>query len=175
MEKRGSKTKKVISRFFLILFSLLIVLFFIRLINPRQIDDVSPAIQCPELQYYNIKYLYVIPDYNNTPIGNDTQWCNYILSLNKKLELHGITHTNREFLYSNISQQQLDFGISQFQECFGYRPEMFKPPNLQINSENKKLIKENNLILKNRLNQLTHKVYHCSNRGALDNKIIHYF
>jgi predicted deacetylase len=145
------------------------------LINPTEIDDVSPAINCPEIAKYNPNTLYTIPDYNNTSISNNSEWCNNILSLNKTLDLHGITHTYREFLYQTISQKELNFGISEFEKCFNKTPEMFKPPQLEINKNNKNLIRQNNLKLVGSFHQITHKVYHCNNQGLINNKIINIF
>jgi predicted deacetylase len=167
--------KKSIKTVLIIIAISLICLFLIRLINPKEIDDVSPRINCPEIQEYNPSTLYVIPYYDNKPISNNTEWCNYILSLNKTLKLHGITHTYKEFLLSNISQEELNYGISEFEKCFNKTPEMFKPPQLKISTKNKQLVKNNNLILKNKLSQTTHKVYHCNNSGKIDNKIINIF
>lgn len=167
--------KKGVKMILIIFIVLLICLFLIRLINPSEIDDVSPGISCPEIEIYNPNILYVIPNYNNTPISEDNEWCTYILSLNKTLALHGITHTYREFLYQNISQEDLNFGISEFEKCFSFVPESFKPPHLGISRVNKQLIKENNLKLKNSFNQITHKVYHCNNGGIISNKLIKIF
>ena len=139
-------------------------------------DDVSPEISCPEIEKYNPSVLYVIPNYDNKPISENKEWCDYILSLNKSLELHGINHqTYREFLYQDISQGQLDFAINEFETCFNQTPEKFRPPQLKISKENKKLIKENNLNLKSWFSQLTHKVYHCDDKGKFPNKLISIF
>ena len=160
----------------LIILSLIIILFFIRLTSPKQMDDVSPEISCPEIEKYNPSVLYVIPNYDNKPISENKEWCDYILSLNKSLELHGINHQPyRKFLYQDISQGQLDFAINEFETCFNQTPEKFKPPQLKISKENKKLIKENNLNLKNWFNQLTHKVYHCDDKDKFPNKLISIF
>jgi predicted deacetylase len=172
MKKRIKRSIKII---LIILTTLIFCLFFIRLISPTEIDDVSPGINCSEIQIYNPNVLYVIPDYNNNSISNNTRWCDYILSLNKTLRMHGITHAYREFLYQNISQEELNFGISEFTKCFNKTPEMFKPPQLEISKENKQLIKDNNLKLRTRFNQITHKVYHCSDSAKPRNKIIHIF
>ena len=172
MKKRVKRSIKII---LVILVALIVCLFFIRLISPNEIDDVSPGINCPEIQIYNPDILYVIPDYKNNPISENKEWCDYILSLNKTLELHGITHTYREFLYENITQEELNFGISEFEKCFGYKPSTFKPPHLEISHENKQLIKSNNLKLRNSFNQITHKVYHCNDSSKPHNNIIHIF
>ena len=115
----------------------------------------------------------MIPDYNNNPISENREWCDYILSLNKTLELHGITHTYKEFLYSDISQEELDYGISEFESCFGFKPQAFKSPQLATSHANRKLIKQNNLDFRTVLDQITHKVYHCSDSTFPHNKIIH--
>ncbi len=159
----------------LVIISLVIIILIIRLINPRELDDVSPEIPCPELEKYNPDILYVIPFYNNKPISENKTWCSYILSLNKTFAMHGVYHEYREFLYQNISQEELEKGINEFEECFVYKPIMFKPPQLKISEENKKLIKENNLKLRTEFNQITHKTYHCNNSGRINNKIIELF
>ncbi len=167
--------KKSVKIILIILLAILILLFLIRLINPREIDDVAPGINCPEIEKYNPDILYVIPNYNNNPISRNEEWCGHILSLNKTLRMHGINHTYREFLYSDISQEELDFAIEEFEKCFGYKPEMFKPPQMKISYENKQLIKQNNLKLLNILHQTIHKVYHCSDSTIISNKIVHIF
>lgn len=171
--KKGVKRKGVILLLILTIF--VVILFLIRLVSPSEIDDVSPGINCPEIAVYNPDVLYVIPNYNNNPISQNKGWCAYISSLNKTLELHGITHTYREFLYSNISQIELTKGILEFEKCFNKTPEMFKPPQLEINKKNKQLIKNNNLKLKTRVNQITHKVYHCSDSDKIPNRVVKIF
>jgi predicted deacetylase len=167
--------KRSVKIVLIVLFVLILSLFFIRLINPSEIDDVSPGINCPEIEIYNPSTLYVIPNYNNNPISNDTGWCKHILSLNKTLELHGITHSYREFLYKNITQEDLNYGISEFEKCFNKTPDKFKAPQLDISKENRLLIKENNLKLRTRFNQITRKVYHCNDSDVIPNKIIKIF
>jgi predicted deacetylase len=167
--KRGIKIALII------IASLIIFLFLIRLINPKEIDDVTPEIPCPEIEKYNPDTLYIIPNYENNSISQNEEWCEYILSLNKTLELHGITHIYREFLYQNITQEELNLGISEFENCLNQSPEMFKPPQMKINEENKNLIEENNLKRKTGFSQTTHKVYHCGDTGIISNKIIKIF
>ena len=170
--KRGLKVISIILIILLIIFALL---FLIRLVSPTEIDDVSPGINCPEIAVYNPDVLYVIPNYNNNPISQNEEWCNYILSLNKTLRMHGITHAYREFFYLNITQEELDFGISEFSKCFGFKPDMFKSPQMKISKMNKQLVKQNNLKLRTKFNQITHKVYHCNDSSKPSNKIINIF
>lgn len=175
MKKRVKKRLLILLNFLLIILIVLAILFLIRLINSTEIDDVTPGIPCPEIEKYNPDVLYIIPNYNNNLISENKEWCDYILSLNKTLALHGITHTYREFLYSNISQEELNFGISEFEKCFNQSPKMFKPPQLEINKENKQIISKNNLERRTNFNQITHKVYHCNDSDLISNKIIHIF
>jgi predicted deacetylase len=166
------KVKRQVIVVLLILAILIVCLFLIRLVSPSEIDDVTPSIPCPEIVIYNPDIFYVIPDYNNNPISQNKEWCNYILSLNKTLELHGITHTYREFFYSDISQIELTKGILEFEKCFNKTPEMFKPPQLTISQKNKQLIEKNDLRLRNRFDQITHKVYHCNDSDKIPNRIV---
>lgn len=159
----------------IIFFSLIFALFLIRLISPTEIDDVYSEISCPEMQIYNPDVLYIIPNFNDKPISKNESWCNHILSLNKTLELHGINHKYREFLDENITQENLNFAMNEFQKCFNQTPEKFKPPQLKISEENKKLILKNNLKLQTSINQINHKVYHCNDEGKIKNKWIKIF
>ena len=155
----------------LIIFSFVGVLFLIRLISPREIDDVSPEIPCSLEYLEKSNILWVIPKFNNKSISENKTWCNYILSLNKTLGLHGVTHKFEEFNV-NRNQEYLQQGINIFEKCFGFKPRIFKPPQLAISDKNKKLIKENNMKLKLNFNQLVHKVYHCNNSGTFSNRFI---
>ena len=159
----------------IVILAAILSLFIIRIANPSEIDDVSPGIPCPEMDIYNPDILYVIPDYNNFQISQNRQWCNYILSLNKTIEMHGITHEYREFLYQNITKQELNSAINEFEICFNQIPDKFKPPQLKISPKNKELIKNSNLKLQTPFSQITHKVYHCNNTGIIDNKWINLF
>jgi len=158
----------------IIITSLILLLFLTRLISPREIDDISPEILCEEEYIQKSNILWVIPKFNGKLISDDKEWCNSILALNKTLGLHGITHQYEEF-NDDITQKQLNEAIKIFKECFGFKPTMFKPPQLKINSNNKKLIKNNDLKLKLYFNQITHKVYHCSDTGRFSNRLIDLF
>ena len=156
----------------LILFILVILsLFFIRQINSREIDDISPGIECSNELINNVDVLWVIPKFQNKSISEDKEWCNYILSLNKTIGMHGVTHEYNEFKI-NRDQEYIQEGIKIFEECFGFKPTMFKPPQIAINKNNKKIIEDNNMKLKFYFNELTHKVYHCNDTGKFKNRII---
>ncbi len=168
--------KKGVKIFLIIILALIIILFFIRLINPREIDDVSPEIYCEQEFLEKADVLWIIPLYNNNPISENKSWCKEILSLNKTLGLHGVYHSPyREFKYQEISKEYLEMGIKEFESCFEFSPEIFKAPQLKINPKNANLVKENNLKLRNDFHQITRKVYHCQDSGRVSNKIINIF
>jgi len=144
----------------LIIFILILALLSIRMLSPKEIDDVTPAFFCAEELLKKSDILFVIPKFNNKPISENPEWCEYILSLNKTLGLHGVYHEYKEFA-TDRNQTYLQQGIDEFKECFGFEPEIFKPPQLKISKANKKLIKENNMKLKTIPNKIIHKIYHC--------------
>lgn len=168
------KTAKFIYIFLAILIFIVLFLFLIRAFSERELDDVSPEIICKEKLMQKSDILWVIPEFNNKSISENKEWCKEILSLNKTIGMHGVTHIYREF-EKERSQEYLEEGIKIFEECFGYKPTMFKPPQLRISKENKKLIEENNLLLKAWINQIARKVYHCGEYGEKRNWIIGVF
>ena len=163
------KKKILISLLTIIL--LISILFLIRLTSLKEIDDVSPEIPCEQKYLEKSDILWVIPKYNDKAISENQEWCQEILSLNKTLGLHGLTHEFEEF-NTNRNQEYLQEAIDIFEQCFGFKPEMFKPPQLAISNENKKLIEKNDLELKLSFNQFTHKVYHCNDTGKFSNWIV---
>jgi|GEM_PF-601784 len=162
--RRRSPLRKIF--FFIIV--VLIVLVFIRAKGLREIDDVSPSIPCEQTYLDKADILWVIPEYNGTSIGGNSEWCNKIIAMNKTLGLHGINHTYQEF-DTPITKEQMDKAISDFEKCFNQTPTRFKPPQLKTSKENLILIKQYNLTYSGQFNQITHKVYHCDNSGALPN------
>jgi len=153
-----------------ILFALVFSLFLIRLILPRQLDDVSPGIPCEKALLEKADVFYVIPEFKDVPISENRSWCNYILSLNKTLEMHGITHRYMEF-GSQISSEEFERGREVFRKCFGFEPKKFKPPQLEISSENRRMVRRK-MKLDGYWNQISHKVYHCSDTGVLPNRLV---
>ena len=158
---------------------LIFSIFLIRLVLPREIDDLHPNIPCEQEYIDKSDILWIIPNFHGTPLNNQT-WCKQILSLNKTLGLHGINHTYKEFQKKNISENELNEAINLFKDCFGYAPTMFKPPQLHMNSHNREVI-EKKLEIKYWFNQITHRVYHCDNDtttnefgGILPNKFYDY-
>lgn len=144
-----------------ILLFLIISLFFTRLINPREIDDVHPLIPCEQEYLEKSDTLWVVPKFKNYSIAENKTWCNKILSLNKTIGIHGYTHTYKEFEKETINQNEIDESIKIFQDCFGFAPLLFKPPQLELNKENRKILEKNNFIIKQWFNQGIHKIYHC--------------
>ncbi len=144
----------------IIFFILLLSLFSMRILSPKEIDDITPDFFCAEELLKESDILFVIPIFNNKAISENQEWCEYILSLNKTLGLHGVYHEYREF-ETDRNQTYLQKGIDEFKTCFGYKPELFKPPQLRISKNNKQLIKENNMTLKTIPNKIIHKIYHC--------------
>lgn len=164
--------KKVIFPIMVVI-TLVLAVFLIRLFSARQLDDVSPGISCDKDLLDKADIYYVIPKFNNISIDESKGWCQEILDLNKTLALHGIYHTYKEFLQDK-TQQEIEEAINIFHDCFNKSPEEFKPPQLAISKNNKILIKRC-MNLDGFLNQIFHKVYHCSNRGILPNWLIDLF
>lgn len=152
---------------------LLAILFLIRAFSEKQLDDVSPEIQCDRELLEKADKLFIIPKFNNKNISEDKQWCKYILSLNKKLAIHGVYHIYNEFGI-NRNKEYLEKGIIEFNKCFNQTPNEFKPPCLIISKNNKRLIKEY-MKLDLYFNQIFHKVYHCNDTGRFSNRIIDWF
>lgn len=156
------------------LFMLLLIWYIVRSYNLRELDDVSPKIECENELLEKSDILWVIPLFDNISIAEDKTWCNQILVLNKTLGLHGIYHAYKE-LDTDRDEEYIKRGIGAFENCFGFKPAIFKPSHLALSSKNKLIIMNNNLKSYGEFNQLTHKVYHCSNTGRFSNKLIDIF
>ncbi|MDO8508784.1 MAG: hypothetical protein Q7S27_03815 [Nanoarchaeota archaeon] len=158
----------------LVILSMVILLFIVRIFNSREIDDVSPAIGCSGDILMKSDVLWVIPIFQNDSIENYPEWCEYILSFNKSLGLHGVYHSFEEFGYSR-NAGYLNIGAGAFEKCFGFKPNSFKAPQLIISGENRRMIEEQGYKVKGRLNQILHKVYHCGDSGTFSNRFIDFF
>lgn len=148
----------------------IISLFLIRYFSARQLDDVTPGIQCDKYLLEKADIYFVIPKFSNSGISENKEWCSYILSLNKSLALHGVYHTYEEFKVDR-TQSYLQEGIQEFEKCFGKKPESFKPPQMVISENNKKLIKKQ-MKLNYYLSEVLHKTYHCNDTGRFSNRFI---
>jgi predicted deacetylase len=171
---RGVVYKKKRFRVSAIILVLVLLFLSVRILAHRELDDVTPGISCEDELISKSEVLWVIPNFNNTYISDNKKWCDYILSLNKTLGMHGVTHEYEEF-NTDRNQDYLEAGVKIFERCFGEKPTMFKPPHLKISEYNKELIKKNNLELKITFNQLTHKVYHCSDSDKVKNWMVDLF
>lgn len=150
---------------------LIMAIYLIRLNSPTELDDVSPGIPCDKELLEKSDILWVIPKYENIQITKE--WCEEILSLNKELGMHGVVHTYNEF-GEPLSEEYLQHGREIFKDCFGFYPEKFKPPQLNITSGNSRLINQD-MILEGKFNQFFHKVYHCQDTGMFSNKFVDMF
>jgi len=153
---------------------LILALFLIRLFSERQVDDVSPNMNCDDSILRRVDVFYVVPDFENQSIAENKEWCEKILSMNKTLALHGVYHEYLEF-GQDRDMEYLEKGISDFKLCFNQTPVRFKPPQLAISNKNKELIRKAGFNLDLDLNQLFHKVYHCNDSGRLSNRFIDWF
>jgi predicted deacetylase len=160
--------KKSTKIFLTVIILLALLLFFIRLTSPKEIDDIHPLRPCEENYIEKSDTLWIIPKYQNYPISKNQTWCKEILKTNKILGMHGIYHSYHEFKYK-INETELIETKQIFEKCFGYEPTLFKPPYLKLSKENKELLKKHNLEIKLITNQNTHKVYHCQNSGFFPN------
>ena len=165
--KSGRKIRNSLVLILVLLIVILILsdLVLLRNVTARQIDDVSPAIACEEELLEKSEFLMVIPLYNNVSIASNMTWCNYILSLNKTLAMHGVYHNYKEFLELR-NESYIQKGIEEFEKCFGYYPEVFEAPQLALSKENKALLKEMNFSIKSWPNMVIRKAYHCQDTGV---------
>jgi hypothetical protein len=143
-----------------------ILILLVRLFSPAHLDDVSPAIPCEKELYDRAGILFVIPLYENVSIADNPEWCKMILSLNKTIGMHGVYHSYKEFT-SYRDEGYVNEGVIAFEKCFGYRPEIFKPPQMAYNRVNDKNLQGINVV--SYFEQVFHKEFHCDNTGALPN------
>jgi len=171
---KRQKTLTLLLYIILFIIFLLLLLYLIRYFSPRELDDVSPEISCDQNLIDESEILWIIPLFNNESIADNREWCNYILSLNKTLGLHGVSHTYKEFLIERNSDY-LNKGVAEFEKCFGFKPIIFKAPQLALLDKNEKMLENEGFGVSGQINQLTHKVYHCSNTGKFSNNFIKRF
>ena len=146
--------------------------FLIRLLSSPEIDDVSPSIPCDASLLKNNNVLWVIPLFDNRSIANEPRWCAQIKALNKTLGMHGVYHVYRE-MSEPRSDSYFEEGISAFKQCFGFKPVLFKPPQLVISKENKETLQRLGFKKVYTLShQRLHKVYHCNDTGDLPNWMV---
>ncbi|MCK5449386.1 hypothetical protein KAI32_00815 [Candidatus Pacearchaeota archaeon] len=161
---------KVWRNILIVLAGIIICVFFVRLILPIQLDDVSPGIFCEEELLDLVDVYYVIPKFGNVSI--DKNWCDEILKRNKELRLHGVYHSFEEFGKVR-DEEYLNEGIEIFEACFGFEPERFKPPQIAWTKENDWMKNEMRIDLG--WNEVFHKVYHCGDTGVIPNWVVRVF
>jgi hypothetical protein len=160
---------------FLVGFFLLTLLSIgaIRFFSEKQLDDVTPGIQCSEDLMKKVDAYYIIPNFNTSKISENKSWCNYILSLNKSLRLHGNIHTFNEFA-EDRDEEYAKEAMEIFKKCFNQGATRFKAPQLNITKKNKAIVK-GLMDYDGFFNQLFHKVYHCNDSGVPYNKFNNFF
>lgn len=156
------------------LLSLFVLLFFVRAISHTELDDVHPGIQCDKELIEMSDVLWIIPNFNNVSILENKEWITYIKNTNKTLGLHGVKHMYEEF-GENRDENYINNGIEIFEKSFFEKPAIFKAPQLKLNNFNRKLVENSGMKVKGKWNQLTHKVYHCSDSGVFPNWLIRIF
>lgn len=149
---------------------LIVGLWFVRLVLPSQLDDVSPGIFCEEKLLNQADVYFVIPKFEGVEI--EREWCEEVLKMEKDIGLHGVYHTYEEFgVYRD--EEYFGEGVDIFKRCFGYTPERFKPGQLKWSKENNWIKDEVEVDLF--WNQVFHKVYHCGDTGRFSNWLIRIF
>ncbi|MDP1728710.1 MAG: hypothetical protein Q8L27_00720 [archaeon] len=163
--------------FFYVLFvilALIVCLWVFRIFAERQVDDIGPLISCEADIIDKSETLMVIPIFNGIGISENKTWCDYILSLNKTLGMHGVYHTYQEFLELR-NESYVRIGMGEFKKCFGFYPEIFEAPQLAFNGDNAEVLRESMLKFRGYPYSLTHKVYHCQDSGKYSNRFIDFF
>jgi len=169
-DKKSGKFIISVKIILLVVVTLLVLLFFIRLFSARHLDDVHPNIPCEDDLLEKADNFYVIPKFDGVNISDYSQWCAKIKSYNKTIALHGVYHTYHEFLTSRDSGY-VDSGAIEFEKCFGFYPDRFKAPQLELSGDNKKLLLNEGYNVDSKFENIFHKAYHCNEEGLFPNWI----
>jgi len=169
-----NKTLFIILGIIIFLIILESTLLITRAASLREIDDVSPEIYCQDRRLEDADIYWVIPKYNGTKISDNQTWCEEIILTGKEIGLHGFEHTYHEF-GNETKTAELQEAIDIFEECFGYKPRMFKPPQHKLSTANRRFLEDRDIDIIGSLNALFHKVYHCGNSGFFSNNFIEAF
>ncbi len=143
------------------------ILLLVSRSTTEELDDVHPLIMDvddPLLQRSD--WLWVIPYYANTPISAYPGWVDRIKKTGKKLGLHGVHHTHKEFGVDR-TDEYIDKGVNEFKKAFGYYPAYFKAPSLRLTKNNANKLRKRGMKIKSWFNQITHTVHH-SPRGRVN-------
>jgi len=169
-ENIGHRLGRFTQIFVLGILIFVVVLFFVRLVLPSQIDDVSPGIPCEEELLNWADVYFAVPKFEGVQI--EKEWCEEILGRDKEIAMHGVYHTYNEF-GEYRSEEYFYEGVDIFRECFGFLPLRFKPGQLGWTGENDWIRDEVEVDLF--WNQLFHKVYHCEDTGIFPNWFVRIF
>ena len=126
--------------------------------DPLITDDIHPQKSCPEL-IEKSDVLYVTPLLKGDSLLNYQEWCTKMRALNKTYGLHGITHNYHEFL-EPISKEDFEEAIDIFEGCFGYKPELFRPPYNKISVDNQELVESYGMSVYD-TTYILHPYCHC--------------
>ena len=132
--------------------------------SPLIVDDVHPSYDCPSL-LAKADVLYVTPLLNRESISEKKEWCSYIVSLNKTLGLHGITHSYHEF-EEDVTKEDLDVAIDIFESCFNETPTLFRPPYNAISDANRELVESFDMAIYTKP-YISHPYCHCEPHGYM--------
>lgn len=157
-----------------ILLGLVFVVWLIRAVNVREVDDVNPLMGCTDELLQSNDILWVVPLYKNVSIADNSSWCSRIKSLNKTLGMHGVYHSYDEFGVFR-DEEYIDRGVAEFEKCFGFRPKSFKAPQLVLSSSDIVPLKNEGLKVYYPYVQLFRKGFHCGDTGAQPNWLIKLF
>ena len=113
--------------------------------NDKIVDDVIPTDECLRMAESS-DLIFVIPNYEDNSLENKDSWCEAMRELNKTIGMHGITHKYHEF-GKNVSEAELKEGIELFEDCFGYKPKIFRPPYNLISPENEAKVEAWNMTV----------------------------
>jgi predicted deacetylase len=171
LEKKGLGKRGII----LILIGIVVIFLLVdwilmRAVSLRQVDDFSPEIPCNYELVNKSETLLIIPLFNNISVASNKTWCEQTLALNKTLGMHGVYHSYREFLEPR-SEDYIRAGMEEFKKCFGYYPSLFEAPQLALSTLNKKTLLDMGFQIRGTSYTLTHKVYHCQDKGIFATRI----
>jgi len=154
---------KVILLVLVMFLACIFVLFLIRNLSSRELDDVYPGRYCSEDLINKSDVIFVVPMPNSISIANNRLWCKDMLQLNKTIGMHGVYHApdNPGEFAINRNENYIQIGLEEFKKCFGFYPQLFKAPEYKLSKENALLIKRMNLSIISESHALFHKNYHC--------------
>jgi predicted deacetylase len=138
----------------------------------KELDDVHPRIMgVDDPHIKKSEWIWVIPLYMNDPVSRYPEWVNALKKTGKKIGLHGVYHTHREFGVDR-SPEYIDKGISEFVRAFGYYPTHFKAPSLDLTEANREYLLSKGMKIMSSYNQIVHEVYHSPKHRLSNGKLV---